>query len=119
MAARPAVLCNSLHRKRRGLEQAGELTFKLIANEPGMVLTALTIEQLLDRDWASEINSGPGADPYKRSWAGQMCEMQGILAFNRGSWRGRPGIARHIWARGVKRALKRVVLRGPTRTGRL
>jgi CelD/BcsL family acetyltransferase involved in cellulose biosynthesis len=73
-------------------------------HSPGTVLTALMIEQLLDRDHAGEINLGPGADPYKRAWASRMREMQGILAFNRTTLRGRLGIARHIWGRGLKRA---------------
>jgi hypothetical protein len=80
---------------------------RLDRHSPGTVLTALMIEQLLDRDHAGELNFGPGADPYKRAWAGRMREMQGILAFNRTTLRGRLGIARHIWGRGLKRALTR------------
>ncbi len=76
-------------------------------HSPGTVLTALTIERLLDRDHATEIDFGPGADPYKRAWASQMRGMHGILAFHRGTLRGRLGIARHIWGRATKRALKR------------
>jgi len=193
LAARPAILRNTIRRKRRGLERTGQLRFRLIAGEPGLdraiadyervygagwkapepdnaaafirdlvramagagalrlgileldgtpiatqiwmlwhgvatvyklahdrkfdrhspgtVLTALTIERLLDDDRASELNFGPGGDPYKRAWASQMREMQGILAFNRGTLRGRLGIARHIWGRAAKRALKRALTR--------
>ncbi len=193
LEARPAILRNTIRRKRNGLEQTGRLRFRLIAGEPGLdraiadyervygagwkapepeaaaafirdlvrdlagagalrlgvleldgapiavqiwilwhgvatlyklahdqrldrhspgtVLTALTIERLLDRDHATEINFGPGADPYKRAWAGRMREMHGILAFHRGTLRGRLGIARHIWARAVKRAVKRALKR--------
>lgn len=189
LEARPADLRNTIARKRRGLERAGRLSFRLVDNKPGLdrtiadyervyaagwkapepeaaaafirdlvraladagalrlgvleldgapiaaqiwflwhgvatlyklahdrgrdrhspgtVLTALTIERLLDCDHARELDFGPGGDPYKRAWAGQMREMQGILAFNRGTLRGRLGIARHIWGRAVKRTLKR------------
>ncbi len=72
-------------------------------HSPGTVLTAQMIEHLLDRDQACEINFGPGDDPYKRAWASRMREMQGILAFNGTTLRGRLGIARHIWGRALKR----------------
>ncbi len=189
LEARPAILRNTIRRKRNGLEQTGQLRFRLIAGEPGLdraiadyervygagwkapepeaatafirdlvrtlaaagalrlgileldgapiavqiwilwhgvatvyklahnqsldrhspgtVLTALMIERLLDGDLAREINFGPGADPYKRAWASQMRGMQGILAFNRATLRGRLGIARHIWGRVLKRTLTR------------
>ena len=189
LEARPAMLRSTIQRKRRGLERAGRLEFRLIDGEPGLpraiadyervysagwkapesdaaaafirdlvralagagalrlaileldgapiaaqiwmlwhgvatlyklahdqghdrhspgtVLTALTIERLLDHDHATELNFGPGGDRYKRAWAGQMREMQGILAFNRDTLRGRLGIARHIWGRAAKRALMR------------
>ena len=63
------------------------------------------IESLLDRDRAREINFGPGDDPYKRAWVTRMREMQGILAFNRATVRGRLGIGQHIWGRRLKRAM--------------
>ncbi len=77
---------------------------RLNRHSPGTVLTALMIERLLDHDRAREINFGPGDDPYKRAWVSRMREMQGILAFNRTTLRGRLGIARHIWGRALKRA---------------
>ena len=189
LKARPAILRNTIRRKRRSLERAGQLRFRLITGAPGLdgaiadyervygagwkapepeaaaafirdlvralaaagarrlgtleldgapiaaqiwilwhgvatlyklahdqslgryspgtVLTAMMIERLLDRDRAREIDFGPGDDPYKRAWTSRMREMQGILAFNRMTLRGRLGIARHIWARAAKRALKR------------
>lgn len=77
---------------------------RLDRDSPGTVLTALMIERLLDRDHAREINFGPGDDTYKRSWVSRTREMQGILAFNPATLRGRLGIARHIWGRALKRA---------------
>ena len=59
----------------------------------------------MDGELAREINFGPGDEPYKRAWASRMREMQGILAFNRATLRGRLGIARHIWGRRLKRAM--------------
>ncbi len=74
---------------------------------PGVVLTNLTIERLLDVDKVREIDCGFGADEYKGKWVDLSRVYKGIIAFDPRSVRGLVHGARQIGGRRLKRFLTR------------
>jgi CelD/BcsL family acetyltransferase involved in cellulose biosynthesis len=70
---------------------------------PGTVLTMRMLERLLDEEGVSELDLGPGDDPYKRLWATRRRERIGLVAFDPLTLRGAAGALRQM-AAGALRA---------------
>ena len=51
LGARPAVLRNTIRRKRRGLERSGQVTFQLIAGDPGLDRAIADYERVYGAGW--------------------------------------------------------------------
>jgi hypothetical protein len=65
------------------------------ALSPGTVLTALIIENLIERHAITELDFGRGDDPYKKLWTGHRRQRTGILLANPKTLPGVAAIARH------------------------
>lgn len=50
---------------------------------PGIILLSEMIKYIIDVDNVTEIDFGPGNEPYKKSWAARKREMKRLLVFNR------------------------------------
>lgn len=73
---------------------------------PGVVLTSLAIEHLLDVDQVESLDFGYGDDEYKGKWVGSYRSYEGIMAFNPKTFLGLLNAAKHILGRKVKRLLQ-------------
>lgn len=80
---------------------------------PGVVLTHLIMEHLLDVDKVSFVDYGYGDDEYKSKWMKDSRHYGGFMAFNPRTILGLFFGAKHIIGRKVKRLLKR----GPLKPG--
>ncbi|MCB1695783.1 MAG: GNAT family N-acetyltransferase [Halioglobus sp.] len=89
------------------------------AEAPGVVLSNLCVEYLLDNDRAEALDFGYGSDSYKEKWMKESRYYCGFIAFNRSSPLGVWYSALHIGGQAVKRALRRIArpLAGPGRRG--
>lgn len=73
---------------------------------PGVVLTSMAIEHLLDVDRVQSLDFGYGDDEYKGKWVGSYRSYEGIIAFNPGTVTGLVNGLKHIVGRKVKRLLQ-------------
>lgn len=73
---------------------------------PGVVLTSMVIEQLLNVDKVDSLDFGYGDDEYKGKWVGSYRSYEGIMAFNPSTLLGLLNGAKHILGRKVKRLLQ-------------
>jgi Acetyltransferase (GNAT) domain len=74
---------------------------------PGVVLTNLMIEYLLDVDKAESLDFGYGGEEYKGRWVGEARGYSGIMAFNPGTPRGFYFGIKHIFGQQLKRKVRR------------
>lgn len=72
---------------------------------PGVVLTDLIIEYLLDVDRVGCLDFGYGGDEYKEKWLSQSRHYCGFMAFEPATRRGLLFGFKHIWGQAVKRAV--------------
>lgn len=81
---------------------------------PGIVLTNMTIEYLLDVDHVDLLDLGLGNEKYKGRWVDGSSTYGGIMAFNPTTLKGKYFGYKHILGRPLRRALKRLrrVLKG-------
>ncbi|MEM8662237.1 MAG: GNAT family N-acetyltransferase, partial [Pseudomonadota bacterium] len=80
---------------------------------PGVVLSNLCIEYLLDVDHAIELDFGYGGDAYKEKWMKQSRYYCGFMAFNTSTPKGLAYGAAHILGQAAKRLVRKILLRGP------
>jgi hypothetical protein len=62
----------------------------------GTLLTALLMEQVLDKDQVREVDYLIGDDPYKKTWMSHRRERWGIAAFDPTTIAGLIGLGRHM-----------------------
>lgn len=74
---------------------------------PGVVLSNLMIEHLLDVDHAQSLDLGFGGEEYKGRWVGEARGYSGIMAFNPGTVRGFYFGLKHIFGQYIKRKVRR------------
>lgn len=60
--------------------------FKAIA--PGTLVTALLLEEAIDRDRVAEVDYLIGDDAYKKTWMSHRRERFGLVAYDPTTWRG-------------------------------
>jgi CelD/BcsL family acetyltransferase involved in cellulose biosynthesis len=77
--------------------------FKAFA--PGTLLTAMLMEQAIDRDGVCEVDYLIGDDEYKRAWMNERRERWGIVAYNPRTARGLQGLVCEIAGRTVKQLI--------------
>jgi hypothetical protein len=73
---------------------------------PGVVLTSMAIEHLLDTDRVESLDFGYGDDEYKSKWVDSYRSYEGIIAFNPSTFIGLLNGLKHIVGRKVKRLLQ-------------
>ncbi|MDN3920479.1 GNAT family N-acetyltransferase [Roseateles violae] len=78
---------------------------------PGTLLTAMLMEQAIDRDGIAEIDYLIGDDDYKRAWMAERRERWGIVAYNPRTRHGLLGLGRESIARRVKYMLDKLGFR--------
>ncbi|MFT4825345.1 MAG: hypothetical protein ACJASY_002352 [Halioglobus sp.] len=74
---------------------------------PGVVLSNLMIEHLLDVDRAESLDFGYGGEEYKGRWVGESRGYSGIMAFNPSTVRGFYYGIKHIFGQYIKRRIDR------------
>ena len=74
---------------------------------PGVVLTNMVIEHLLDVDHAGSLDFGYGTEEYKGRWVDGSRSYCGIIGFNPRTRRGYYHGYKHILGQPVKRMLRR------------
>ena len=71
------------------------------------VLTQLIVLCLIDGDHVARLEFGDLSEAYARDWAPAALARVGVLAFNRRSWRGLTGMARHRIGSAFRNLLRR------------
>lgn len=74
---------------------------------PGVVLSNLVIEYLLDEDKVASLDFGYGNEEYKGRWVDEARIYRGIMAFNPSTIRGYYFGHKHILGQPLKRVLQR------------
>ena len=74
---------------------------------PGVVLSNMVIEYLLDVDHATSLDLGYGDEDYKDRWVQDARGYSGIMGYNPGTPRGYYNGHKNILGQPVKRMLKR------------
>jgi CelD/BcsL family acetyltransferase involved in cellulose biosynthesis len=74
---------------------------------PGTLLTALMMEQVLDRDKVVEVDYLIGDDPYKKDWMSDRRERWGLIAYNLRTPRGFLGCGTQLLGQFVRALCQR------------
>jgi CelD/BcsL family acetyltransferase involved in cellulose biosynthesis len=76
---------------------------------PGTLLTAVLMEQVIDRDHVIEVDFLIGDDTYKKIWMSHRRERWGVISYNLGTVRGLLGLCGESGIRLAKKILQRVI----------
>ena len=77
------------------------------AYAPGTLLTAMLMQQVMERDHVAEVDYLIGDDPYKQSWMSDRRERWGLIAYDPWTISGLIGLIREMASRIAKRLKSR------------
>ena len=78
------------------------------AYAPGTLLTAMLMEQAIEKDRVAEVDYLIGDDPYKMTWMSHRRERWGIIAYNPKTLNGILGLSKEVLGRTLKPVVARV-----------
>ncbi len=73
------------------------------AHAPGTLITAMLLEDVMDRDHVAEVDYLVGDDAYKKTWMSQRRERFGLIAYDATTARGFFGLARQMLGQAWRR----------------